>query len=119
MTDDASAASLSFNTPFGQVIHECIVGYCNASLSMIRGGYGLQLFPNIGFRAEACRGTHGLPLEPNADIAGVLYSFFMMVVVVGWIGLMSAGFDIVCYAGEYGFVYLVGCAGSRLSSCDL
>lgn len=36
---------------------------------MIRG-YGLQLFPNIGFRAEACRGTHGLPLEPNADIAG-------------------------------------------------
>lgn len=43
----------------------------------------------------------------------------MMVVVVGWVGLMSAGFDIVCYAGEYGFVYLAGCAGSRLSSCDL
>lgn len=35
-----------------------------------KGEYGLQLFPNIGFRVEACRGTHGLPLEPNADIAG-------------------------------------------------
>lgn len=76
MTDDASAASLSFNTPFGQVIHECIVGYCNVTADCMRleeydkGEYGLQLFPNIGFRAEACRGTHGLPLEPNADIAG-------------------------------------------------
>lgn len=37
----------------------------------------MQLFPNIGFRAEACRGTHGLPLEPNADIAGPGFVFFL------------------------------------------
>lgn len=82
-------------------------------------GYGLQLFPNIGFRADACRGTHGLLLEPDADIAGpgVCFSYFGG--MDGRVGLMSAGIDIVRYAGEYGFVYLAGCAGSRLSSCDL
>jgi len=75
---------LPFNNPFGQVIHEYILGYCHATADCARlgkydkGDYGL--FPNIGFRSSACRGgVHGMSLEPNADIAGsgLLFSVFI------------------------------------------
>lgn len=83
---------LPFNNPFGQVIHEYILGYCHATADCARlgkydkGDYGLQLFPNIGFRSSACRGgVHGMSLEPNADIAGS--GFVVFCVYFWWDGL--------------------------------
>lgn len=108
---------LPFNNPFGQVIHEYILGYCHATADCARlgkydkGDYGL--FPNIGFRSSACRGGCMGCLLNLMRISQGRVCCFLCLFLVGWVGLMrGAGLDIIYYAGEYGSVYLAGCVCS-------